>query len=249
MMRRLLDGGVVVLLGMGTVAGCSSPTHPTISNTPTPTPTPTQTVANRNPILSGVTVTPSFGVSGLTVFSFAAAGSDLDGDPITYQWAFGSSRLAGAVQTTTVSGDGSVPVVVTALDGRTGSVSETKTVTIGTMTGSWSLIVNNCGAQAQDLPAVMTLTQSGAAVVGSVRYPGPWCDVMAGSTDTLDPGSPSGGGTIDAHGTFEARLKNPDFEDLFLAEGKMDNTGRKITGRAQGSGLGLSTDLFTMTKQ
>ena len=137
-------------------------------------------------------------------------------------------------------------MVVTALDGRTGSVSETKTVTIGTMTGSWSLIVNNCG----DLPAVMTLTQSGTAVVGSVRYPGRWCGEMAGTTDFLDPGSTSGGGTIDAQGKFETRLKNPDFaDDIFLAEGKMDNTGRKITGRMQGDGFGSSTDIFTMTKQ
>ena len=223
-------------------AGCSTdkPVLPVTAPTP---------IVNRSPVLNAVSVSPSFGVSDLTTFTLSASGSDADGDAITYQWTIGASTLTGPGHSTVISGDGSVVINVTATDGKGGSATTASTVTIGNMTGEWSFTARHCGAQRQDLPAIMVLTQSGTGVSGTIQYPGRWCDVPAGHVDALDRGAPGVGGTIDARGVFNARIKGGAYLDMFLSQGQMDATGRIITGRVNDSGFGGSADIFTMTKR
>lgn len=204
--------------------------------------------ANRSPSISSVTVSPASGVSEVTPFRLAAAGIDPDGDQMTYRWTIGAAELTGQSPSTTITGDGSVAVTLTVTDGRGGAAVATQSVTVGSMTGQWSFTAANCGAQRQDLPAVMVLRQAGTAVVGTIEYPGRWCGVPPGHLDKLDPGAPSGGGTIDAQGNFNARIKAPEYIDMYIV-GKMDTTGRIVTGRVHDSGFGNSTDTFTMTKR
>ena len=56
----------------------SSPTAP--SN-----PTPPATQANRaTGVITSMTVSPAFGIAGITQFNFASSANDADGDPLTY---------------------------------------------------------------------------------------------------------------------------------------------------------------------
>jgi len=199
--------------------------------------------SNNNPVITSLTVTP-FGVSGLTTISMAAAATDADNDTLTYAWSFGGATAAGPTATATLTGDGGVAVRLTVTDSKGGSVTDTRTVTIGTMTGVWSIAFNTCTPSS--VFPTLTLTQTGTAVNGTFLQTTNYCNGTAGQTGRLDPASPA---TIDAQGNFSGRLKIGDFIDIFLTEGKMDATGRKVTGKPQGSGFGASTDTFTMTKQ
>ena len=245
---------LVLMLGVLTIGsactktktGTSTTTTPTTPTTPTPTPTPTPTTpANRNPTITSLTVTPTLGVSGLTTISMSATATDPDNDAVTYQWSFSGTIASGASTSAKLTGDGNVVVQLTVSDGKGGTATDSRTVTIGTLSGTWSFVANDCGVQSRDKPIVMSLTQTGGTVNGTFSLPGSFCNGTAGQTGKLDPGAP---GTIDDRGNFNARLKIGDFLDFFLT-GKMDSTGRKVTGKPNGSGFGGSTDTFTMTKQ
>ena len=204
---------------------------------------PGSTTSNRNPTITSLTVT-SFGVSVLTPISMSAAATDADNDTLTYQWSFGSQTATGATASATLTGDGGVTVRLTVSDGKGGSATDTRTVTIGNMTGVWSIAFNTC-TPSSAFPT-LTLTQTGTTVNGTFLQTTNYCNGTAGQTGRLDPASPA---TIDAQGNFSGRLKIGDFIDIFLTEGKMDATGRKVVGKPQGSGFGASTDTFTLTKQ
>jgi hypothetical protein len=239
-LKRLLVASVIITgIACGKSDSGKGPTGPTTPTTPTP--------ANRSPTISSMSVSPTFGVSGLNTISMSASATDPDNDPLTYTWAFAGGSQTGASIAATLNGDGAVLITLTVADGKGGSATDTRLVTLGTLTGTWSLVAAACGVQSSDKPAVMTLTQTGGTVNGTVAFPGNWCNVRAGQGNSrLDPGAP---GTIDSQGNFQARVKVGDFIDVFLNQGKMDTTGRKVTGKPEGSGFGNSTDVFTMTKQ
>ena len=144
------------------------------------------------------------------------------------------------------SGDGPVAIQLTASDGKGGQATDSRTVTIGTMTGRWSFIfTGECSPHTPTVLPVLTLTQTASAVTGTLESPAPWCNVPAGQTGKLDPAAPA---SIDAKGNFTgARLKIGDYVDTFLT-GKMDSTGRKITGVASFR-FGIPDDTFEMVKQ
>lgn len=124
--------------------------------------------------------------------------------------------------------------------------TDTRSVTIGNMTGRWDFIFTG-GCSPVSNPAalpVMTLIQTGTAVTGTIASPAAWCNVPAGPAGTLDPASPA---AIDAQGNFTgARLKFGAFLDTFLT-GAMDSTGRTITGTARFQSSTL-TNAFRMRK-
>jgi hypothetical protein len=227
---------IALLDACGGGASTATPTTPTTPTTP----------ANRSPTITSVTVTPAFGVSGLTTISMSATATDLDNDPLTYQWTFGSSSATGPTVAVTMTGDGNVPVQVIASDGKGGTATDSRTVTIGTMTGRWTFIfTDSCGPVSVPLALpVLTLTQLGRVVTGDLASPAAWCNVPAGQTGRLDPAAPA---TIDDQGNFSgARLKIGAFVDTFIT-GKMDSTGRKITGTTRNPGFSDGT--FQMIKQ
>ena len=237
MLLRTLGAIAFVVL----LAGCGTNT-----STTNPTPTPTPTPANQTPSITSLTVSPTFGVSGLTQIMMSASATDADGDALTYAWSFAGMTASGATTTATLTGDGTIPVQVTVSDGRGATATQSTNVTLGNFTGNWSLVAGPCGSQPGDQPAVMTLTQSGTSVTGTLFWPGPWCNQTPRSGGFLhDPA------TIDAQGNFSApRISGNsgivgNFSD-FALKGKMDTTGRTVTGMASQSGL--DGFVFTMTK-
>lgn len=227
--RMLTPFLLVVALGCGK---SKSPTGP--SNT------------NHAPVIGTLTVSPTFGVSGLTTINMSAAATDSDGDALTYAWSFGSSTASGTSASAKITGDGPVSVKLTVTDSKGSATTDSRTVTIGTITGSWDFAVTGvCGDVVPDQPAVFVLTQTGTRIDGALNFPGRWCAANAGTHGELSQNSP---GSIDDQGNVSMpRVPIGSFGDMRLANGKMDSTGRKITGNAFDSGF--SGEAFVMTKK
>ncbi len=233
--KRLLGVGLVV----GSVA-CGSSSSSSNPNSPSTTST------NHNPAITTLSVSPSFGVSSLNTFTFSGAATDADGDALTYTWTYGGATSTGTSVTATLAGDGSITVRLTVTDTKGGSATDTRAVTLGTMTGTWSVAFANCnGASTNPAnPFTLVLTQTTAGVVtGPMTMPVAVCNASAGTTGQTDPADP---GSITAAAAVRLRIKVGAFIDFTLT-GTMDSTGRKVTGTTSGSGLdGVA---FTMTKQ
>src|SRR5213076_571033 len=63
------------------------------------------TSTNRSPQITAISVSPAFGVAGLTLFTMNATAIDPDGDPVTYKWTFGGQAVNAASVTTTLTGE------------------------------------------------------------------------------------------------------------------------------------------------
>ena len=192
-----------------------------------------------------MSVTPAFGVSGLASFAMSASASDPDGDPVTYQWTYTGTSASGASVAATLSGDGATVIQLTVSDGKGGSATDSRTITLGNMTGTWTFVfTGSCDPYTPPVLPIMTLKQAGRMVTGTLASPGNWCNVPAGQTGKLDPAAPM---MIDATGKItNGRLKIGNYVDSFLT-GQMDSTGRMITGIATISRFG--DDPFEMKKQ
>ncbi len=220
---------VVLTLTTSLFAACGggSGSSPTSSPTPVPTPVP---AVNQKPTITG-NLSPAFGIDSLTLFSFSAATSDPDGDPVSVAWDFGDGTRASGLSATKVYGrGGTFHVTVTASDGRGGSNSTSTDVVVGSMTGTW------IGSIPGYTNLVFSLTQSGTIVSGN------FVEQFFGEGRT-DPAAP---GHIDASGHVEMRFKLSRFSD-FTFKGEMDATGRRITGGVYGSGF--TGEAFVMVKQ
>jgi hypothetical protein len=229
---------VLMTIGCNSSNNTTTPTTPTTPTAPTPT--------NHAPVLGAISVSPTFGVSGLTLITMIAAASDADGDPLTYTWSFGGATATGASASAKLTGDGPVAVQVTVSDGKGETATDSRTVTIGTMTGNWSFVIpGDCGTDPREAPAVFTLTQTGGTVTGSLAFPGHFCNVNPGTHSEIPASTP---GSIDDQGNFNLpRVAAGSFVDVRLANGKMDSTGRKIIGQMFNSGF--NGEQFILTKQ
>ncbi len=208
--------------------------------------TPLSPSSNRNPTITNVSVTPTFGVSGLTNFSMSATATDPDGDSLSYQWTFAGNSASGPSANANLSGDGAVTVRLSVTDGRGGAATDARDVTIGNMSGRWSFIFTGiCNPSVPTVLPVLTMAQAGSVVTGDLTSPAAWCNVPAGQTGRFDPAAPA---RISATGAFTgARLKIGAYLDTFL-DGQMDSTGRVITGTTRSQSTN-STNTFRMVKQ
>jgi PKD domain. len=233
MFRKFLGSfGVFALLAL---VGCGGGSSSTPSTPTTPT-TPTQT--NRSPVINSLTITPSFGISQLTSFTYNASASDPDGDPITYSWDLAGNAASGPVGTITFGNGGTGVIRVTATDSKGATATDTRTIVVGSMTGNWSFFVPGQGT------LLLGLSQTNTFVTGSfVVAPGGFGNVSSGVSGRTDPAQP---GSINGNGTVVIRLKVGQFTD-FTMTGTMDSTGQRVTGSINGSGF--SGQPFTMTKQ
>ena len=222
----------VVALALAVACGgggsASSPT--------TPTPTPTPTATNRAPSISSMSFSPSFGIQQLTSFSYSASATDPDGDTVTYTWDIAGNPRTGSSGSISFSNGGTGTASLTVSDGKGGTATDSRTFTVGSMTGNWA-VTNGCGT------FNMKFTQVGTSGSGTLTFPFVWCNVPAGTTGRTDPAEPP---TIDSRGKIVIRIKVGAFIDLFL-RGQMDSTGRRVTGNTFGSGF--NGEAFTMTKQ
>jgi hypothetical protein len=211
-----------------TLAACSGDKNPT-----SPTTTTggggggggtTNPPANRAPTINSMSATPGFGVATLTAFAMTASGSDPDGDPVTFEWDFGDgTRATGAALSKTYLTSGVATVSVTASDGRGGTATDRRTITVGSLNGNWAGTMNFGGGANE--PATMSLTQVGGVVSGTMTVRG-----FNGRTD------PAQLGRIDSNGAVEIRWKVDPFLD-FTMRGQMDATGTRISGGLFGSGF------------
>ena len=230
---RIVPVLVAIILASACGGGSSSPTPPTSPSNPTP---PAQ--QNRAPVINSINVTPSFGVSELTSFVFSASASDADGDTVSYSWDLASNPRSGSSGSITFVGSGVANMSLTVTDGKGGSATDSRTVTVGTMTGNWSFFVPGQGT------LLLALSQNSTFVTGSFTVaPGGFGNVAPGVTGRTDPAQP---GSIGGNAAVQIRLKVGPFTD-FTMNGTMDSSGTRITGSITGSGF--SGQPFTMTKQ
>jgi hypothetical protein len=211
---------VVVLVAFGLVSACgggnggsATPTAPT---SPTP---PAQT--NRSPVISSLSVTPTFGIAQITAFSFSGTASDPDGDPISYAWDIAGNAATGSSATVTFSSGGNGLAKLTVSDGKGGSTSDSRTFIVGTMAGRWTGLLAG-------VPIVASLSQPAAGVIT-----GTWS--LSPVSGVLDPATVN---KIDAAGNVTMRFKvsQGSFDD-FTITGTLDQTGVRFVGVANGSGF------------
>jgi len=176
-------------------------------------------------------VTPTFLVSGLTNLQGTASATDADNDTLTYSWNLVNTTLTGPIISGQIVGPGGdVSIRLTVSDGKGGSATDTRIVTVGSMTGTWTVtILDPCGPGGFPL----TLTQIGGVITGSGVATSAYCGGSAGDTYRIDPAEP---GSIDADGNVNIRIKVGTFLDFYV-RGRMQNSGRSIVGTAHGSGL------------
>jgi hypothetical protein len=199
--------------------------------TPTPAPTPsTPAASNHPPVINSMSVTPAFGIAQLTGFSFTASSSDPDGDGISYLWEIAGSQLSGSSVSMTFPSGGNRVATLTVSDGKGGTVTDARTVVVGSATGTWS------GSGVDLGNFTMVLAQNGPVVTGTYN------DDQFGQ-GRIDPAQP---GFINAAGHIEMRMKQAAFTD-FTFRGDMEQSGQRIAGQLFGSGF--NGEPFSMTKQ
>jgi PKD domain len=215
---------LVAAVGITACGGDSGGSPSSPSTTPT-TPAPT----NRAPVISNITISPSWGVSQLTTFNYSASASDPDNDALTYTWDIGGVSRGGSSGSITFTGGGTGTFRLTVTDGKTGSTTDSRTVTVGSMTGRWvgsGVSLGSFSMQLNQAMGVVTGTYSDAE--GS------------GGTPSDLPGS------INSSGVLVLRIKQAPYRDWTFS-GQMDQGGRRITGTMQGSGF--NGQAFYMDKQ
>lgn len=217
---------VVLSLSLAACGGGSSSSGSSGAAPTAPT-TPVQT--NRAPVINAMNFAPSFGIAQITQFSFNASASDPDGDPVTYTWDVAGNPFSGTNDRIVFSVGGNGTARLTVSDSKGATATDTREFVVGSMTGKW------VGSIPGYTNLNFDLTQNGPVVVGNFfeQYFG---------TGRVDPAQP---GRIDGDGNVEMRVKLAVFSD-FTFRGRMDSTGRRITGGVYGSGF--NGQAFTMNK-
>jgi hypothetical protein len=216
-MRRLVPVCLLFALAACGGGGGSTPTTPT---------TPTTPQANRSPVISSASVTPTFGIADITPFNFAAIASDPDGDTLSYSWNAAGNTAAAASPPPLIfaSPGGTGSATITVSDGKGGTASSSVNFIVGSMTGRWvgtmpGFTLSYTFTQSSLATLTATFNASGAVAV----------------TGILDPASPNainGAG----HVTFRSKVTSAGFLDYTIT-GDMDNTGTRFVGSVTGSGL------------
>lgn len=232
-MKRLV-AVFALALAVGCGGGGSSPSSPTTTTT-----TPT----NRAPSMTSMSFSPSFGIQQLTSFSYSANATDPDGDSVTYTWDIAGNARTGSSGSISFINGGSSTARVTVTDGKGGTATDSRTFTVGSMTGQWTGTVDlNFCLPGRVKPVAATFTQSNGVVTGTVTLAEGLCSFSPGTAVT-DPAEP---GTINSSGTISVRVKIPPYTDVYF-RGDMQSSGTRITGGLYGSGH--SGTPFVLNKQ
>jgi hypothetical protein len=155
-----------------------------------------------------------------TTFTFNAAATDPDGDPLTYSWSIAGNSASGRMTQMGFRAGGEGTASVTVSDGRGGTATGNVAFIVGTITGRWTGSLMGMGF-------TMDMTQ----VNGQV-FNGTWQSPI-GNGSAGPTGEP---GRINASGAGRLPVKVAPYTD-FVFTGQMDGTGRQINGTVQGSGF------------
>jgi hypothetical protein len=223
---------VLILLSSIACGSTGSPTNPA----------PSTQQANRAPVIASMTVSAGFAVAQLTTVSYAASATDADGDSLAYMWDFGDGTSATGAEVVhtygNVSGERSTRLTVS--DGRGGSASDTRPVTVGNLGGSWEGTTGPLGGPFWTMSLSLSQGVNGAAT-GTCVATGPSAVERFGGN--LDPAAQN---RIDGDGRVVLRCKSYRNVDDFRIEGVMGHdTGNQILGEVSGPGFNGEVIVFT----
>jgi hypothetical protein len=213
------------------------------SDTTAPTaPSGTSTGTNHAPEIIAATVTPGFGVSGLTPMQAHVVARDPDRDTLTFTWKGGVTGVNGGFKTvsttqdfTFMSGEVLEPLTVTVTDskGATTSIDVNFTTASFAQPGSYDGHFGS-GNSIDDQYFSLRLTRQGMVVTGTVILFANGS--LPGDSGTIDPEHP---GQIDAAGHFAFRFKMRTLAN-FTMVGDLAPTPRGSSfSNFQGTGRGV----------
>src|SRR5262245_36855794 len=133
-----------------------------------------------------VNATPSTtALAASTVVTFTASATDPDGDPLTYNWAFGDGEAgSGASVTHVYRSAGTYNATVTVTDGKGGSATAAAPVVVRSLNGRW---------RSEARAWIFELTQNGSSLSG----------VLIGFKDQIYTNPPPLTGTITSGGRIQ----------------------------------------------
>ena len=225
----------LVLILLSSVACGStggSPTNPTPSTTGQ---------ANRNPVITSMTVSSGFAVAQLTTVSYAASATDADGDSLTYVWEFADGTSATGADAVHTYGNvfGVRSTRLTVSDGRGGSASDTRPVTVGNLSGQWRNTFTSSVTGAQWTMTLLLSQGDNGVTTGNLVLVGP-----ASFVGNLDPAAQN---LIDGNGRVALRWKvNGNFDDVRIEGAMGRDTGNQIG--AEVFGPGFNGDVVVLTR-
>lgn len=179
------------------------------------------TSRNHAPVAGTITANPYTALAAvMNVTLRADAASDLDHDPLTYEWAFGDgSRAEGRHVNHIYAAPGSYSVTLTVSDGEASASAPPVTIIVRDLSGVWV-------SSASGVTRTWALQQSGTNVTGSYQH------------STLSPTQGTGNvsGVVAPPNALRVTAAMPNTTP-FAYEGFLDAGLDRIDGRADGSGF------------
>lgn len=195
---------------------------------------PTPPAVNQSPVITAVTVTPTFGVAPMAPLTIVATASDPDGDVLTYAWSLANGNTTvGTYSGKEVHPVFSAPLVsvvahVTVTDGKGGTASaDSAKFVVGSLNGGGAWEAQSLAAFPQTSLFYLRLLQD-----ASGNLTGQTITSNEAVTGTIVPG-----GTIDASGKVtNLRLMLNAGLDVTI-NGQMQLDGVRIVGTFSGPGV------------
>lgn len=213
---KMMYAAIVVAVGL---SACSKDSP----SGPSPSPS-----TNHAPTIQSATVSPLVGMKHLTIFTFAGAATDADGDTITYQWrANGVDVHTGANTEATFNNAASVVATLTATDAKGATANLAASFTIRAMDGTWRSVQTPFTGWTFTL----VMTQIGGVVTGT------YSDTLGAS------GNADATSSVDGNGAFTLRWTRSGSAD-FEMRGTLDASGKRATAALYNSGFNGEAVVF-----
>jgi len=128
-----------------------------------PSPTGRGPESNQPPTVTIAATPAGRPIVGVTTMTFSATGTDPDGDGLTFTWDLGDGvTRSGPMASRLFATEGSFAASVTASDGRGGTTTARTTVAAGSLSGTWTPLMNGVPLDSAEL------SQEGTTLYGAV---------------------------------------------------------------------------------